>query len=80
MELKIWIFHHFGCWSSDRYEGGLNLFYAPNNDLGPSGTKIDGKCVKNSSPIRHGHLTSLPKMIKNPFLGLKMTFDHKEMR
>ena len=28
-----------GCWSSDCYEGGLNLFYAPENDLGPRWTQ-----------------------------------------
>ena len=35
VELKIWIFHHFGGWSSDRYEGGMNLLYAPETDFGP---------------------------------------------
>ena len=34
MELKIWIFHQIGGWSSDHYEGGLNLFYAPETDFG----------------------------------------------
>ena len=43
LELKIWIFHQFGGWSSDRYEGGLNLFYAPETDIGPRWTQTPEK-------------------------------------
>ena len=43
LELKIWIFHHFGGWSSDRYEGSLNLFYASETDFGPRWTQISEK-------------------------------------
>ena len=32
-----------GCWSSDRYEGGLNLFYAPETDFGPRWTQTPEK-------------------------------------
>ena len=32
-----------GGWSSDRYEGGLNLFYAPEIDLGPRWTQTPEK-------------------------------------
>ena len=35
VDLKIRIFYHFGAWPSDRYEGVLNLFYAPETDFGP---------------------------------------------
>ena len=30
-------------WSSDRYEGGLNLFYAPETDFGPRWTQTPEK-------------------------------------
>ena len=32
-----------GGWSSDRYEGGLNLFYAPETDFGPRWTQTPEK-------------------------------------
>ena len=43
LELKIWIFYHFEGWSSDRYEGGLNLFYPPETDFGPRWTQTPEK-------------------------------------
>ena len=43
LELKLWIFHHFGCITSDRYEGGLNLIHAPETGFGPRLTQTPEK-------------------------------------
>ena len=40
---KYGFFINEGGWSSDRYEGALNLFYAPETDLGPRWTQTPEK-------------------------------------
>ena len=58
--LKIRIFFIIeGGWSSDRYEGGLNLFYAPETDLGPRWTQTPEKGLFRHTLACFHHLWAL---------------------